>query len=820
MKVKRIIAVLFAVIIAIAAVPVQVRAEEVYTVVLKAGTVSGDVVVYRSYEGTIADSRRSSENCQFYRCDNNGMGFKLNDDYCPASFTAPYGWYFDGWEGNREYNDNISLTTTFTAKWREKDTTASQGPIDGIPKTSRGEDFYLNGMKWHVIGEDKNRWLAISSGLLEAADSLTMSWGEAMAYCGNVYDGFSDREKASLLKMTKTDEYYKYGELECDGEEAASSLKETSVFLLSIPEANWYFADNAARVCNRFGWWLRSRLQDRSFALAVATDGGLHIYMDFESLFGCRPAFVLNRSSVLFTSAAEGGKSSVAAGSGFGNFQDGGDGEKKLTLLDSDRSGFSADVGGGSSTTAVPGGTVEINYSGAKTGSNECVSAMLCDSKDSVIGYASVLSGSDGEGTWSLTLPLDLTGGAVYKLKVFSEQQNGNHLTDYASTPVEIGLTVGSIPGWPPEVPVETVETVEMHRLYNPNSGEHFYTGNVAEKDFLVEVGWNYEGVAWNAPDFSLNPVYRLYSKDTGDHRYTMDEDKRDGFIAEGWSDEGIGWYSDETESIPVFGLYNKNALQAGAYHFTADTSERDFLIELGWIDEGIGWYGVTPTKSEYVPGDTVILGSYEQDNDLSNGPEPIEWQVIGTRDGHTLLLSKYALESNKYNETYMEIDWENCTLRSWLNNDFYNTAFSASDRKRIVTAHNENPDSYDLYKQLDPSYGAVGGNATDDNVFLLSFEEVRDYLDGRLYNYKIGAENYNQKLLCRPTAYVKAQGVETYSNSNNIYPADTVGCCWWWLRSPGYAQDFAASVCDDGSISTRIVKYDADGVRPALLID
>ena len=167
-----------------------------------------------------------------------------------------------------------------------------------------------------------------------------------------------------------------------------------------------------------------------------------------------------------------------------------------------------------------------------------------------------------------------------------------------------------------------------------------------------------------------------------------------------------------------------------------------------------------------------------------------------------------------------MEIDWENCTLRSWLNNDFYNTAFSASDRKRIVTAHNENPDSYDLYKQLDPSYGAVGGNATDDNVFLLSFEEVRDYLDGRLYNYTIGAENYNQKLLCRPTAYVKAQGVETYSNSNNIYPADTVGCCWWWLRSPGYAQDFAGSVCDNGTLSSRIVKYDADGVRPAILID
>ncbi len=139
----------------------------------------------------------------------------------------------------------------------------------------------------------------------------------------------------------------------------------------------------------------------------------------------------------------------------------------------------------------------------------------------------------------------------------------------------------------------EPTSSVDMFRLYNPNTGEHFYTGNLSEKDSLINEGWNYEGVAWNAPDFSLTPVYRLYDKNAGTHRYTMDEDKRDGFIAEGWSDEGIGWYSDGNETIPVFGLYNKNALQAGAYHFTADTSERDNLIELGWRDEGIGWYGL-----------------------------------------------------------------------------------------------------------------------------------------------------------------------------------------------------------------------------------
>jgi len=378
-------------------------------------------------------------------------------------------------------------------------------------------------------------------------------------------------------------------------------------------------------------------------------------------------------------------------------------------------------------------------------------------------------------------------------------------------------------------IPGDTVDpkAIEMHRLYNSNSGEHFYTGNVAEKDFLVEAGWSYEGVAWNAPDFSLNPVYRFYDKNSGAHRYTMDEDKRDGFIAEGWSDEGIGWYSDGNETIPVFGLYNKNALQAGAYHFTADVSERDFLIELGWKDEGIGWYGITPPDSDYVyvPGDTVVLGSYEQDNDLSNGAEPIEWQVIGTRDGHTLLLSKYALDCKRYGERYMDTTWDNRMFRAWLNNDFYNIAFSDSDKKRIVTAHNENPDSYELYKPWNDDsyvYGAEGGNTTDDKVFLLSWTEARDYFDGKLYDLSLGVNNYNQKLLCRPTDYAEVRGVKTWSNRGDYYPGDTRGCCWWWLWSPGDEQDDVTIVDWTGALSRsdKLENLFGIGVRPAILID
>ena len=340
---------------------------------------------------------------------------------------------------------------------------------------------------------------------------------------------------------------------------------------------------------------------------------------------------------------------------------------------------------------------------------------------------------------------------------------------------------------------------VEMHRLYNPNSGEHFYTGNVAEKDFLVEVGWNYEGVAWNAPDFSLNPVYRLYDKNSGAHRYTMDEDKRDGFIAEGWSDEGVGWYSDETESIPVFGLYNKNALQAGAYHFTADVSERDSLIELGWIDEGIGWYAIEKIEKNPVEiGDTVLFGAYEQDNNFSNGKEAIEWKVLAKEGNKALVISNYALDAQPYNTQYTDITWETCSLRKWLNGTFISNAFSSYEQNMIQTTT--------VTAEKNPEYSTPPGNNTKDKVFLLNIPEANRYFSS------------DEARICEATEYAKAQGV--YASPN--YSVDGKATCWWWLRSPGSSSDSAANVRANGSVHDHgyAVNYDELGVRPALWIN
>lgn len=138
----------------------------------------------------------------------------------------------------------------------------------------------------------------------------------------------------------------------------------------------------------------------------------------------------------------------------------------------------------------------------------------------------------------------------------------------------------------------QTAKKVQMHRLYNPNSGEHFYTADKNEKDHLVAVGWKYEGEGWKAPDQSKTPVYRLYNANAGDHHYTLDANEKDYLVKVGWKYEGIGWYSDDAKSVPLYRQYNPNA-KAGSHNYTTNKAENDSLVKLGWKAEGIGWYGM-----------------------------------------------------------------------------------------------------------------------------------------------------------------------------------------------------------------------------------
>ena len=141
-----------------------------------------------------------------------------------------------------------------------------------------------------------------------------------------------------------------------------------------------------------------------------------------------------------------------------------------------------------------------------------------------------------------------------------------------------------------PDIPVQ-VESTAMYRLYNPNSGEHFFTASTVERQHLISVGWNDEGQGWTAPKAG-DAVYRLYNPNAGEHHYTLSTVERDSLIAAGWNDEGIGWYSDPNHAVPLYRVYNPNEF-ANNHHYTTNDFERGYLVALGWFGEGIAWYGI-----------------------------------------------------------------------------------------------------------------------------------------------------------------------------------------------------------------------------------
>lgn len=142
--------------------------------------------------------------------------------------------------------------------------------------------------------------------------------------------------------------------------------------------------------------------------------------------------------------------------------------------------------------------------------------------------------------------------------------------------------------------------TQDMYRLYNRNSGEHFYTANSGERNSLVKAGWRYEGIGWTAPKTG-DPVYRLYNPNAGEHHYTTKNGEKNSLVRAGWKYEGIGWRSGG--SVPLYRQYNPHA-KTGTHNYTTSKAENDSLVKAGWKAEGIGWYGTD--KKQNTTGTTT----------------------------------------------------------------------------------------------------------------------------------------------------------------------------------------------------------------------
>ena len=319
------------------------------------------------------------------------------------------------------------------------------------PTVYFGQNHENNPGAWRVIGYDGNSAAGIAGNMtLLAANNMGLSkFGASNAYAGSDLNGAIDA-LADKLTAKETDAVEKrtLASGNYDGENtdgvAGPAVSNAVFWPLSSKEAN--AVNNDLRVVDpehpgwaSSYWWLRSPGEDYSTAAFVAGRGEVRYYGGYltSKEFGVRPAFDLNLDSVLFASAAVGGKPDGGLQPVSPNYTGN---EWKLTLYDSKRNNFSRTTWEVSASTK--GGTVEISYTDAKTGANEYISALIFDDVGNVIYYGrSNASLTEKDGTAQLTIPAGFAEG-TYTLEVFNEQYNGDRKTDLASGFADVTLTV------------------------------------------------------------------------------------------------------------------------------------------------------------------------------------------------------------------------------------------------------------------------------------------------------------------------------------------------------------------------------------------
>ena len=323
------------------------------------------------------------------------------------------------------------------------------------PTVYFGQNHENNPAAWRVIGYD-------GSGVTSSKGDITLLAAGAMgvipfvdAILNNEYapsnlkatiDALAEKltteENTAVKKRTLTSGSYNGENTDC----VAGGQVDNAVFWpLSAKEA--IAVNNDLRALDpahpnwvTTGWWLRSPGSDKYHLAVVRSEGSVqysgYSVLIFNNYRTVRPAFNLNMNSVLFASAAVGGKpdgglTEVSKYSG---------NEWKLTLLDSRRNFAVTEK----TVSAAPDDTVTLNYKGATTGKNEYISVILADNNGAQY-YGRVAQPTTESGTVEIKIPSDIAPGD-YTMKVFSEQYNGDCKTDLASAFADVTLTVESQP--------------------------------------------------------------------------------------------------------------------------------------------------------------------------------------------------------------------------------------------------------------------------------------------------------------------------------------------------------------------------------------
>ena len=444
-----------------------------------------------------------------------------------------------GTSGISGYDSAAGYDYIYFGSWTAQDTYTTSGPI-----------------KWRVLDDQTNTGetglFLLSDGLLgtgyyggvyfdnTSPYSNTWQGSDAQAWCNTFASSNLDsRELAAILETTKSDVVFTSSTYSVPFAASENILNGDKVFFLSAEEAEnsaYGFANDNARIANYGGsacaWWLRS-------PYAGYTDGAGAVYgygyVDFITVnddWAARPAFNLDLTSVLFTSAAAGGKI-PAASSGGNQGGEAGDAifeigdydgsEWKLTLLDNSRNFAVTEE----AASGKPGDTITLNYTGATTGTNEYISVIIADSNGSTLYYGRVAQPDSANGQVEIKIPDSLAAGE-YTLNVFSEQYNGDYKTDYASAFAEVALTVeeAAAPGIDTGKAIQLVDSGTAANI-SGGQADNIYFGTYQQSSAGSTEPDGTEGVDWiksdtankngQDPYYYIDPVkWRVLSNASG----------------------------------------------------------------------------------------------------------------------------------------------------------------------------------------------------------------------------------------------------------------------------------------------------------------
>ena len=317
------------------------------------------------------------------------------------------------------------------------------------PTVYFGQNHENNPAAWRVIGYDGNG-VTSAQGDITLFAAYNMGWskfGSSAAYADSdlktaidaLAEKLTSKETDAVQKQTLASGSYNRENTDCV---SGTQVNNAVFWPLSTAEAS--AVNNDLRIADREHqywassyWWLRSPgAKNRDVASVDGFANIDHDGIDISNIWGVRPAFKLNLNSVLFASAAVGGKPD----GGLTEVPEYSGSEWKLTLLDSSRSFAVTEK----TADAAPDDTVTLNYSGATTGANEYISVIIADNNGAQY-YGRVAQPTAESGTVEIKIPSDIAPGD-YTLKVFNEQYNGDYKTDYASNFTDIALTVENQP--------------------------------------------------------------------------------------------------------------------------------------------------------------------------------------------------------------------------------------------------------------------------------------------------------------------------------------------------------------------------------------